>query len=92
MSAPGEIEIPESGQYDFALRVNGQAQLFIDDQLIVDASEPTEYLEGSINLDAGRHQLRLEFLDNVGGSRLHLYWTPPGQDSQIVPSEVLFPG
>ncbi len=88
----GEIEIPESGQYNFGLRVNGQAQLFIDDQLIVDASESTEYLEGSINLDPGRHLLRLQFLDNVGASRLHLYWTPPGQNSQIIPSEVLFPG
>jgi hypothetical protein len=88
----GQIEIPESGSYAFGLEVNGQAQLFIDDQLLVDAAESTPYLEGNIDLDAGRHDLRLQFLDDVGGSRLHLYWTPPGQERQIVPSEMLFPG
>jgi hypothetical protein len=88
----GQIEIPQGGPYAFGLEVNGQAQLFIDDQLVVDASEPTNYLEGNINLDPGRHDLRLQFLDNSGGSRLHLYWTPPGQERQIIPAEVLFPG
>ena len=88
----GQIEIPEDGPYAFGLEVNGQAQLFIDDQLVVDAAEPTNYLEGNINLGAGRHEIRLQFLDNVGGSRLHLYWTPPGQERQIIPTGVLFPG
>ncbi len=87
----GQIDIPEDGAYAFGLEVNGQAQLYIDDQLVVDAPEPTTYLEGFIDLDAGRHDLRLQFLDDVGGSRLHLYWTPPGQGRQIIPSEVLFP-
>ena len=88
----GQIEIPEDGPYAFGLEVNGQAQLFIDGQLVVDAAEPTNYLEGNINLGAGRHEIRLQFLDNVGGSRLHLYWTPPGQERQIIPTGVLFPG
>jgi hypothetical protein len=88
----GQIEVPETGEYAFGLNVNGRAQLFIDEQLVVDASEPTPYLEGAINLDAGRHDLRLQFLDDVGGSRLHLYWTPPGKEQHIIPSEVLFPG
>lgn len=87
----GQIEIPEEGHYAFSLEVNGRAQLFIDDQLVVDAPEPTPFVEGTIDLDAGRHDLRLQFLDDVSGSRLHLYWTPPGQGRQIIPSDVLFP-
>jgi len=87
----GQIDIPQNGEYAFGLEVNGQAQLYIDDQLVVNAPEPTPYIEGAINLDAGRHDLRLQFLDNVSGSRLHLYWTPPGGEQQIVPNEVLFP-
>jgi hypothetical protein len=31
-------------------------------------------------------------MDDVNGSRLHLYWTPPGQERQIIPSEALIPG
>ena len=88
----GEIEIPQDGQYAFGLEVNGQAQLFIDGQLVVDASQPTDYLEGSLNLEAGRYDLFLPFLDNVNGSRLRLYWTQPGQGRQIIPSEALIPG
>ena len=88
----GEIEIPQDGLYSFGLELNGQAQLFIDGQLVVNASEPAEYVEGSLNLEAGRYDLSLPFIDNVSGSRLSLYWTPPGQERQIIPSEALFPG
>lgn len=88
----GEIEIPEDGSYAFGLEVNGRAQLFINGELVVDASEPTDYLEGSLNLEAGRYDVLLPFMDDVNGSRLHLYWTPPGQERQIIPSEALIPG
>ncbi len=87
----GQIEIPEAGDYGFGVEVNGRAQLLVDDQLVVDAPGATGYQEGIIDLDAGRHDLRLQFLDDVGGSLLRLYWTPPGQARQIIPSDVLFP-
>lgn len=88
----GEIEIPQDGLYSFGLDVNGQAQLFIDGELVVDAPEPTKYVDGSLNLEKGRYDLSLFFLDNVSGSSLHLYWTPPGEGQQIIPSTALFPG
>ena len=88
----GEIEIPQDGLYSFGLDVNGQAQLFIDGELGVDAPEPTKYVDGSLNLEKGRYDLSLFFLDNVSGWSLHLYWTPPGEGQQIIPSTALFPG
>ncbi len=88
----GQIEIPTAGEYEFGVRVNGQAQLFINDELVVDASEPTEYQGAKIRLDEGRNRLRLRFLDNVGASRIHLYWTRPGEiQSTVIPSDVLIP-
>ena len=87
----GEIEIPTTGEYEFGLRVNGEAQLFINDELVVDASQPTEYMGAKINLVEGRNRLRLRFLDYLGASRIHLYWTKPGDVQSIVPSAVLFP-
>jgi PA14 domain len=87
----GEIEIPTTGEYEFGLRVNGEAQLFINGELVVDASQPTEYMGGTINLVEGRNRLRLRFLDYLGASRIHLYWTKPGDVQSIIPSAVLFP-
>jgi hypothetical protein len=87
----GEIEIPTTGEYEFGLRVTGDAQLYINDELVVDAAGPTEYLGGRIQLIAGRNKLRLRFLDYLGASRIHLYWTKPGSVQTIIPSEVLFP-
>jgi hypothetical protein len=87
----GAIEIPASGDYTFQLWHRGQAKLFIDNQLVVDAPGPEGYAEGTIDLEAGRHGLRLEFLDHLDNSRIHLYWTPPGEGMKVVPSDVLSP-
>jgi len=87
----GEIEIPTTGEYEFGLRVNGEAQLYINEELVVDASQPTEYMGGKIQLGEGRNTLRLRFLDHLSASRIHLYWTKPGGVQSVIPSFVLFP-
>ncbi len=90
----GQINTEAAGTWSFSLRINGIAQVFIDDQLVVDASEtePGENnLEGSITLTAGWHKIHIRYLDDRGASRLHLYWTPPGQERSIVPSSALIP-
>ena len=33
----------------------------------------------------------MTFLDSLDGSRVHLFWTPPGGQRRIVPSEALLP-
>ena len=55
--------------------------------------DTTEILPGvhTVDLEAGRHGLRLEFLDHLNNSRIHLYWTPPDEGMKVVPSDVLFP-
>jgi len=87
----GQIEIPVNGDWTFGLRINGQAQVFIDNQLVVNATEPSENIEGKIYLTVGNHPIHIRFLDYLGGSRLHLYWTAPGGEKQIIPSDVLLP-
>jgi 4-amino-4-deoxy-L-arabinose transferase-like glycosyltransferase len=87
----GAIEIPASGDYTFQIWYRGQARLFIDNQLVADAPGPEGRAEGSRHLEAGRHALRLEFLDHLNNSRIHLYWSPPGEELKVVPSDVLFP-
>lgn len=88
----GQIEIPVNGNWAFGLRINGQAQVFVDGQLAVNASEPSDYIEGTkVSLTAGSHAIHIRFLDYLGGSRIHLYWTAPGDQKQIIPSNALSP-
>jgi len=88
----GQVEAPTSGEYAFGLWLNGHAKVFIDNQLVIDAPDPTDYIEGKITLDAGRHKIQVKYLDDIGGSLLHLYWTLPGStERQAIPSNALWP-
>jgi 4-amino-4-deoxy-L-arabinose transferase-like glycosyltransferase len=87
----GQIDLPAGGEWKFGLRVVGQAELAIDDRTVVKADHPGGDLEGKISLAQGRHRIRIHFLDDMGSSRIHLSWTPPGGAQQIVPREALLP-
>jgi len=87
----GAIEIPSPGEYVFELKVRGRAQLYIDDQLVIDAPEPSDNVQGAITLDTGLHSLHLYYHDYLGFSRFHFYWTPPGAEREVVPTHVLIP-
>lgn len=87
----GVISIPVAGLYAFGLESIDDSHLYIDDRLVVEAIQPNEYREGSIELTAGFHDIRLRYTDRSGHSHINLYWTPPGQGRQIVPSQNLYP-
>lgn len=87
----GMVEAPMAGTYQFGLDVRGSAALALDGRTIVQVAEPTEHATGNVALEAGWHSLRLRFVDDLGSSRIHLLWTPPGGDESVVPSERLRP-
>jgi MSHA biogenesis protein MshQ len=87
----GQINLPISGNWTFGLELNGQAQLLIDNQAIINAIEVNQSVEGQIALSEGRHRITLHFLDNVGGSLIHLYWITPLGEKLIVPTTALEP-
>jgi hypothetical protein len=86
----GQIDIPVAGDWTFGLDVNGQAELAIDDQTVINTTA-NDQREGHLSLTTGPHRLRLHFLDNTGGSFIHLYWTAPNGEKQIVPTTALEP-
>jgi len=87
----GQIEIPVQGDWAFGLRINGQAQVFVDEKLVVNAVEPSEDIEGTITLTAGHHPIHIRFLDYLGNSRIHLYWISPDGQKGIIPTDALRP-
>jgi len=87
----GVISIPLAGVYIFGLESIDGSHLYIDGRLVVEATEPNDYREGSIELTTGFHDIRLRYTDRSSHSHINLYWTPPDQGRQIVPSQNLYP-
>jgi len=87
----GVISIPRAGVYAFGLESIDDSHLYIDGHLVVEATEPNDYRGGSVELTAGFHDIRLRYTDRSGHSHINLYWAPPGQGRQVVPSQNLYP-
>jgi sugar lactone lactonase YvrE/4-amino-4-deoxy-L-arabinose transferase-like glycosyltransferase len=87
----GVIAIPHAGVYAFGLESIDDSHLYVDGRLVVEATEPNDYREGSVELATGFHDIHLRYTDRSGHSHINLYWTPPGQGRQIVPSQNLYP-
>jgi hypothetical protein len=104
----GYVEVDKPGIYRFYTRTEGASRLYIGDRLIVDNHRRYRYdwqlsskapLEswGSINLEPGKHAIRVEYLRGRGFS----WWEPqrdepfavqyegPGVDKQPIPAQVL---
>jgi PA14 domain/Dolichyl-phosphate-mannose-protein mannosyltransferase len=90
----GSIEVPTAGTYRFEADRLSRAGLWIDSNVLFDDTpEGADDIQvGSAVLTAGRHAIRVR-LQNRGdaGSRLYLYWTPPGGTRTLVSGQVLYP-
>ena len=90
--AIGNLNVPAAGEYTFRLRSDDGSELFIDDKLVVDNDglHGAEDKDGTVQLTAGIHALRVNFFEAGGGQELRLSWRKPGDSSfVIVPNSVL---
>jgi DNA-binding beta-propeller fold protein YncE/4-amino-4-deoxy-L-arabinose transferase-like glycosyltransferase len=89
----GCIHVPRSGRYTFETYSWDGSRVYLDGQLVVDNEHQGRDMRasGSVNLDQGYHDLRVqgEFLS--GWRLLELSWAPPGEELRLVPSKVLIP-
>jgi len=58
---------------------------------VVTATQPNQTIENTVTMSAGLHALRLTFQDQTSRTRIHLYWTRPGNQQEIIPSSYLWP-
>jgi 4-amino-4-deoxy-L-arabinose transferase-like glycosyltransferase len=87
----GQILIPESGRYAFALQSIDDSVLYLDGEELVASRERDEYDQAGVDLQAGYHDLRLRYAARSDHMHVDVYWTPPGGRREIMPPEVLFP-
>jgi hypothetical protein len=81
-----------TGTYTFRLRSDDGSELFIDDQLVIDNDglHGAQDKDGSVQLTAGMHALRVNFFEAGGDQELRLSWKRPGDSAfSIVPSSAL---
>jgi hypothetical protein len=86
----GRLRIDKSGKYNFYLNSDDGSRLFIDGSLVVNNDE--RHLEttvcGTIELEAGIHELDVQYFEADGSKKLEFLWAgalPYGE----VPREIL---
>jgi len=86
--APGQIDPDEfsvrwnttdtfqQGQYTFTATIDDGIKLFIDNNLVIDQfnAGAIRTVQATVDLSAGTHNLRVEYLENVGDAQLQLSW------------------
>lgn len=90
--ALANLSVPSAGNYEFRLTSDDGSRLVIDDAEVIDNDglHGAESKEGTVALEAGFHDLRVEYFDNTNDNILRLEWRPPGTaDFVVVPSSVL---
>ena len=99
----GRIRIGKGGDYAFHLAANDAARLLIDGVKVVESIWPkgtgglsqtaplvANEKTGAVTLEAGDHELMLEFYNNQGRDGVRLAWSIGGGEKAVVPPEVLF--
>ena len=90
----GQLKVDTAGDYNFKVQSDDGAQVYINDELIVDNDGLNAFTTaiGSAMLTAGYHDLEIRYFQ---GPRTHIglqwSWQPPGEAEAIVPPEVLYP-
>jgi hypothetical protein len=87
MMLEGEFQVDTPGVHTFFLNSDDGSKLFIDDQLVIDNDGDHSLLElqGTKELAAGRHTIRIEFFESGGEAILELDVAGPGMKRQPFP-------
>ena len=82
----GNIFVENSGQYNFRSYTDDGVRLYIDNNIVIDhwlSQAPTSKF-GDIYLEAGYHELVMEYYEDGGGAVAQLFWTPPSSSESLV--------
>lgn len=88
----GFIEIENEGRYRFYLASDDGSNMYINDTQVVDNDGDHGVItrSGAMNLEPGRHKIRVEWFNGGGGYWLAAFMEGPGMERQIIPANILF--
>lgn len=84
----GSLTAPKAGLYTFATESDDGSRLFVDGKPVVDNGGVHAAIrkDGTIELGAGAHQFKLEYIQGGGEAVCKLLWkTPDGKEEAIPP-------
>ena len=89
----GTLAAPSSGLYRFQVNADDGVRLWLDGELAGESMQPdnVNMIDAEVALDAGPHDIRIDYFQRGGGKALELWWQPPGEQLQPVPPGVLAP-
>jgi hypothetical protein len=72
----GKIKIAERGKYNFYLNSDDGSRLFLDGALVVNNDERhvEQTVCGTIEVEAGTHDLEVQYFEHDGNKKLELSW------------------
>jgi hypothetical protein len=81
----GLINVPADGEYVFSNETHDTCRLWLDGQPVMgDSKKPAK-----VNLTAGLHEIRLEYVGKPESGGLAVYWQPPGDsEKQVLAGEL----
>jgi cytochrome c2 len=84
------IDVPQSGEWTFTVGSDDSSWLWIDDRLLVrnEALAPYRRKSGTVQLEAGPHELVVVYTEAAGEERLDVLWQGPGVAEQPLPASV----
>lgn len=87
------ILIPSGGRYTFYTTSDDGSRLYIDGEEVVnnDGLHGMSQASGEIRLDAGLHEITVNYFENGGGDGLVVSWKGPNFDKQKIPPSALRP-
>jgi len=89
----GYIHIATAGSYSFVLASDDGSKLYIDGKTVVDndGDHGVVTANGSIDLQPGKHAIRVEWFNGGGGAWLGAYFQGPGIPRQVIDPNLLTP-
>ena len=84
--------VPESVEIDLYGAGDDRLDVWLDGALVIRRTPPVDMHTEvrTLRLDAGVHELRVEYEQHGGGSNLYLAWAPRGGRPQPIPAHRLF--
>lgn len=80
----GFLDVAEPGEHRFRVAARGAAQLWIDEQAVVESTGLRTGPPGRIRLSAGVHEILLRHVPSAPAP-LRVYWTRPGAAEGVIP-------
>ena len=83
----GEMQVTESGMYQFYLSSDDGSRLIVDDEIVIENDNVhgmENTLEGTVELDAGYHEVTVDYFEQGGEQGISLKYSGPDTNSAKV--------